>query len=242
MEISTKPILGKFKRKYSFRKGVKKSGKIIRARRFNRVRKSILVPSRNCHLFRRWGNVERQDVTGAALNGALTFSLSDCPSVSEFDTLYDRFMLTCVVVKFRIINNPDGTLAINNAGTNLSSSVIWNTTNWFPRLFYCKDYDDASAETLSNLRERAKTKMVLLKPNVYHKVVIRPACLMQTYYTSVGTGYAPKWKQWIDMAQNSLPHYGLKYVLDCSGVDPADTQPFKLEIEKQYYFKCKDVR
>jgi len=208
----------------------------------NRIKRGLRRPSLNCHSFRRWGTVERYDCTGSATNGAMVFSLSDMPGVAEFEALYDRYMLTAVVVRFRIVNNPDTALTINNAGTNIATSVVWNTSNWFPRLFYCPDYDDNNAETLSALRERAKTRMKVLKPNMYFKAVIKPACTVQTYYTTVSAGYAPKWKQWIDMSQSSVPHYGLKWVLDCSGVDPADTQPFKLEIEKQYYFKCKDVR
>lgn len=212
-------------------------------RKIQRARASIgrsrVSMSRNVHCFRRMAQSYTQDITGAGLSGALSFALSDTLGASEFDVLYDRFMLTCVVVKFRIVNNPDAAFALN---TNISTATWGNATNWFPRLFYCKDYDDASSETLAQLRERAKTKMVVLKPNRYHKVVIRPAALVQTYYTAVGAGYAPKWKQWIDMAQNSLPHYGLKYNVDCSGITPKADYPFKLEIERQYFFKCKDVR
>ena len=84
--------------------------------------------------------------------------------------------------------------------------------------------------------------MVVLKPNMYHKIVVRPSVLIQTYYTQTGSAYAPKWKQWIDMAQNSMPHYGLKYNIDLSGGNPNDNHPYKIEIEKTYFFKCKDVR
>jgi len=203
-----------------------------------RIKRGLRRPSLNCHSFRRWGTVERYDCTGSATNGAMVFSLSDMPGVAEFEALYDRYMLTCVVVRFRIVNNPDAAYPLNLSSTVFTS----NGTNWFPRLFYCPDYDDNNAETLSALRERAKTKMKVLKPNSYFKAVIKPACTVQTYYTTVSAGYAPKWKQWIDMSQSSVPHYGLKWVLDTSGVDPSDTYPFKLEIEKQYYFKCKDVR
>lgn len=207
-----------------------------------RVKKGMIRPSLNCHSFRRWGSVERYDCNGLALNGGLTFSLSDVVGYAEFEALYDRYMLTGVAVKFRIINNPDATGSLNNNGAATSTVMHWNTTNWFPRLFYCPDYDDATAETLSALRERSKTKMKVLRPNSYIKMFIKPACTVQTYYTSVGAGYAPKWKQWIDMGQSGVPHYGMKWVLDTSGVDPQDSYPFKLEIEKQYYFKCKDVR
>lgn len=217
-------------------------------RRMQRAKRSAarsrVSRSLNCHSFRRMANSQIESVDGAGLSGALTFTLGDTINASEFDVLYDRFMITAVVLKFRIVNNPDAIMGLNNlggSGVNASWSSI-NSSNWYPRLFYCKDYDDSSPETLSQLRERAKTKMVVLKPNMYHKIIVKPACLVQAYYTSLGSGYAPKWKQWIDMAQKDLPHYGLKYNIDCSGQNPQDTQPFKIEIEKTYYFKCKDVR
>lgn len=193
--------------------------------------------TRNRHSFRRMCASEVIDVTGVAYTAGMEFKLSDLPGVIEFSDLYDRYKLTTVVLKFRIINNPDATWPLNGA-----PAATNGITNWFPRLFYCKDYDDSSAESLGALRERSKTKMVVMRPNKYHKIVVKPAVTVQTYRTTTTTGYSPSWNQWIDMAQTNVPFYGLKYVLDCSGIDPSDTQPFKLEIEKQYFFTCKDVR
>lgn len=206
-----------------------------------RIRRGMTRPSRNCHSFKRWGNVERYDCTSSANLGAMVYSLSDVTGYQEFEALYDRYMLTCVVLKFRIINNPDAAGALNTSWSGIPGQNV-PTTNWYPRLFYCPDYDDNSSETVGTLRERARTKMIILKPNQYKKIVVKPACTIQTYRTTTGAGYAPKWKQWIDMGQSDVPHYGLKWALDCSNVDPSDTYPFKLEIEKQYYFKCKDVK
>jgi hypothetical protein len=203
------------------------------------IKRGMMRPSRNCHSFRRWGNPERWDVSGASGLGGMTFSLSDVLGYTEFENLYDRYMLTCVVLRFRLINNPDSSQYLN---TNNHGYATPNVTNWFPRLFFCPDYDDNTAEAVAVLRERAKTKMRVLRPNQYFKIAVKPACTIQTYYTTTGAGYAPKWKQWIDMSQSGVPHYGLKWAVDTSGIDPNDTQPFKLEIEKQYYFKCKDVK
>lgn len=205
-------------------------------------RSKVMSISRNVHSFRRMANSYTEDISGLGLSGALTFKLSDTINYSEFDVLYDRYMITSVVVKVRLVTNPDGVVYANNLAVDPVVSARWNTANWYPRLFYCKDYDDDTAETLPQLRERAKTKMVVLKPNRYHKIVIRPSVLVQGYYTSLSTGYLPKWNQWVDMGQNSLKHYGLKYNVDCSGINPQDTYPFKIEWEMTYYFKCKDVR
>lgn len=218
---------------------------ISRSRSRSSVRSAISRTSvgdtRNRHSFRRMCASEVLDVTGAAYTAGMEFKLSDLPGVIEFSDLYDRYKLTTVVVRFRLVNNPDATMFLNK-GNTADPQQNFNATNWFPRLFYCKDYDDSTAESLGALRERSKTKMVVLKPNKYHKVVIKPAVTVQTYRTPTTTGYSPSWNQWIDMAQNNVPYYGLKYVVDCSGIDPNDANPFKLEIEKQYFFTCKDVR
>lgn len=199
---------------------------------------SSIGDTRNRHSFRRMCASEVIDITGVAYTAGMEFKLSDLPGSVEFSDLYDRYKLTTVVLRFRIINNPDAAYPLNASGNSGQPA----TSNWFPRLFYCKDYDDSSAESLGALRERAKTKMAVLRPNKYVKIVVKPAVTVQTYRTTTTTGYSPSWNQWIDMAQNNVPYYGLKYVVDLSGIDPNDSYPYKLEIEKQYFFTCKDVR
>lgn len=207
-----------------------------RGRRIARVKRGILTRnSRNEHSFRRMCTSSVVDVAATEYDFAGEFKFSDITGAAEYSALYDRYMLTTVVLKIRIVNNPDATWKVNEG-------TVQNGTNWFPRLFSCPDYDDAVAETLTQLRERARTKMVVLRPNMYAKFVIKPACSVQTYRTALSDGYSPKWGQWLDMNQTDVPHYGMKFAMDMSGIDPSDTLPFKLEIEKTYYFKCKDVR
>lgn len=233
---------GVARRSASLRRSVGRSRSSVRSAVSSRSARMSIGDTRNRHSFRRMCASEVIDVTGAAYTAGMEFKLSDLPGAIEFSDLYDRYKLTTVVLRFRIINNPDVATSLNAGVGDVNTATLLNSTNWYPRLFYCKDYDDSSAESLGALRERSKTKMVVLRPNKYHKVVIKPAVTVQTYRTISTTGYSPSWNQWIDMAQNNVPYYGLKYVLDCSGIDPQDARPFKLEIEKQYFFTCKDVR
>lgn len=236
--------LGRMLKRPTYRKGVTKMARAARRQKARFMKAARVAPSRNIHSFRRGCNSDYATVSGTGLSGSMTFQLSDTLGYTEFDNLYDRYMITAVVLKVRLVTNPDAILTVNNnggTGVNASWSTI-NSTNWYPRFFYCKDYDDSSAETLAQLKERARTKMIILKPNMFHKIVIRPAALFQTYYTTTGSAYAPKWNSWIDMAQPSMPHYGLKYNIDCDGLSANTTYPFRVELEKTYYFKCKDVR
>jgi len=236
--------------KYTYRKGMSTMRRTVLRRKLAqglrrskytpRVPRNKLTVSRNVHSFRRGCNSDYATVTGTGLSGAMTFQLSDTLGYAEFDNLYDRYMLTYVIIKVRLVSNPNSTSLLNSSWTGIPGAN-GPQANWYPRFFYCKDYDDSSAETLAALKERGRTKMAILKPNTFHKIVIKPAVLFQTYYTSTGSAYSPHWRQWIDMAQPSMPHYGLKYNIDCDGLNLANDS-FKVELEKVYYFKCKDVR
>lgn len=197
--------------------------------------RSMAMTRRNVHSFKRYCDALPVDITGTTYNLGLVFKLEDVKGVADFADLYDRYKLTTCILRFKLVTNPDST-------RTQFSNQDWQTTNWFPKLWYCPDYDDNAAETLDALKERAKTKCVVLRPNKIIKIVVKPAVTVQTYRTATSTGYAPTWNQWIDMANRDVPHYGLKFVVDCCGQDPMDTYPFKLEIDRQYYFTCKDVR
>lgn len=216
-----------------------------RRARIASVKRSRMSVNRNVHAFKRMATVTNVDVGGTEYAFAEQFTFGAITGAAEFAALYDRYMITRVVLRVRILNTPSAAWKINNPAvdTNVNGANTYvNSTNWFPRLFSCPDYDDANAETVTQLKERSKTSFRVLKPNSYLKYVIKPAVTVQTYRTALAAGYAPKWNQWIDMNTTDVPHYGMKFALDSSGLDPSDSQPFKLEIERTYYFKCKDVR
>lgn len=207
-----------------------------KSRTMRRLRRGRMAPSRNVHSFRRYTDALPVDITGTTYQLGMVFKLDDVKGAADFSDLYDRFMLTCVVLRFKLVSNPYNAINLAN------NPAVNNHANWFPKLWYCPDYDDNASETLAQLKERSQTKCKVLRPNSIVTVVVRPAVTVQTYRTATTTGYAPKWKQWIDMANQDVPHYGLKFVVDACGIDPNDTYPLKLEIDRQYFFKCKDVR
>ena len=214
-----------------------KSSKATRAARVKKSRVSF--QKYNLHRFHRFGDALTLDVTSTTSINGMSFSLNQVRGYADFADLYDRYMITCVVVKFRLVNNPNASMKLNfNSGSDPNYAT---GTNWYPKLYYCPDYDDSTSETLNQLKERAQTKLKILRPNSFVTVVVKPAVTIQTYATATTTGYAPKWRQWIDMAQQDIPHYGLKYVVDCT-IDPNDSYPYKIEIERKYYIACKDVR
>lgn len=186
----------------------------------------------NIHRFCRWTVPTVVTMTGATSEQPLVWSFDNLINKDDFTTLYDRYRIDYVRVRAQLMTNPDA--------SNFVNSALPNYTNWFPKLWWCPDYDDGAQETLDDLKQRAKTRCIILRPNQFYKFGVKPAILAQTYRTAVSTGYTPKWKQWIDMAQTNVPHYGIKCVIDGSALDPL--QDFRVQFDCQVYFTCKDVR
>jgi len=201
--------------------------------------KSSFTKAANQHIYTRYAGTPA-DISTAAIeyNKAESFTFNSIKAYSEFSALYDRYRITSVQMQVTLINNPDSTWALNDP---LTAGAKAQVSNWFPKFWYVKDYDDANSITLSEIRERSKVKCMVLRPNKLYKINIRPAILNQTYATIATTGYSPHWKQWIDMKDVDVPHYGLKWVLDMQGLDPNNDVPYKLRIEYKYFFTCKDV-
>jgi len=138
---------------------------------------------------------------------------------------------------FQLVNNPSATGSLNNVVPG-----SYNLANYYPKMWYIADHDDSTAESIGTMKERVGVKCRILQPNKTIKIVVKPAVAAMVYKTSTVTGYGPKWGQWIDMTHYTVPHYGLKVAFDTNALDPTDTQPFRVRVEKKYYFTCKDVR
>lgn len=201
-----------------------------------RVRRKYTGPSRNMHHFRRYVAGESILFNNPTTSGAITFALSQVDNVSEFVNLYDQFKLTRVVVKFSLVNNPS---ASNSYAPGANSGAVYST-NFYPKLWYYRDYDDSSTVDLAGIRQVGKAKCFTLLPNKEYSVAIKPAKLNQLYSSPVTTSYAPDWKSRLDMANNTTPHYGLKYVIDNNGVTSITS--FTMRINYLYYFTCYNTR
>lgn len=180
---------------------------------------------RDVHYFRR--NFNFGDLPGNAVHApylaANTFSFSQLPNVIEFTSLFDRYMITHVQLKFFLTIDPSAQAA--------ASAV-------YPRMWWVRDYDDSIAPgSLDSLREHAKVSTKILTPNRPVIVNIKPAVLSETYRSALATTYSPKWRTWIDCGATDCPHYGLKY-----GIDNFTNTNYVLRVEGIMWFACKDTR
>lgn len=166
------------------------------------------------------------------------FTLADLPNVSEFVNLFDLYKINCVVVTLKLTNDPSATSPPN---TNTA-----NYGNYYPTVWYSPDHDDITAQTVSQLKEYEKVKHRVLRPNQELSIKLRPTTLGQQYRTAVTTGYVANYrKEWLDMSQTDIPHYGLKLAIDCEGITTAvvaASQLPQVKVNVKYYISCKNTR
>ena len=168
---------------------------------------------------------------------ALAFQLIDIPNYTEFSNLFDSYMITGVMLQFKLMDNPDAAYPTNTS----ASSATANNLNWFPTIWYTPDHDDNNAPTLAQIKEYERVRHKVLRPNMETNIMLRPTTLTQLYRSSTSTGYAENNKRlWLDMANANIPHYGVKCVFDMEGLPPIGT--FRIKVNAKYYFKCKTTR
>jgi len=191
--------------------------------------------SLSLHRYSRYCAATTEIVDSTELDVAYDYKFNQILGNSEFAALYDRYRIDRIVTSFQLVNNPSANAYVNDKDTG-------NSANFYPKMWYVADHDDANTEAISVLKERSGVKCRILQPNMTISVVTRPAIAAMMYKTATTTGYGPKWGQWIDMTNTDVPHYGLKVAFDTNALDPADTRPFRVRVENKFFFTCKDVR
>lgn len=232
----------------------------VKRRRGFRSRKTAMARSRigrvPVHNFRRFGNAlgvcntttgtydanAKWNIPAGATQAGMgcSFALTDLPSFGDFTTLYDQYQLRMVVVEIKLVTNPDANLAVNTLVTN-------NGSNFYPTLWYVTDRDDTVAPTLDVIKQYARSKHKVLCPNSLIKIPIRLSTLQSIYNVYNSTTSSATFSRrvnttptWIDVTDQSVPHYGLKMVVDFEGQTPV--QYWDLKFSYKYYFKMREPR
>lgn len=207
--ISRKPTTRRVKRRMTYRPRLSRS----------------MTANANVHHFKRW--YAPAGIAGAVgfapWVGAFTVALSNVPGASEFASLYDQYRLNFCVLKAYLKIDPSAQTA---AGAS------------YPRMFWCRDYDDATVPSnLDELRERNGTKVAVMHPNRPVVIKFKPNVLQLIYQSAVANQFKPAFKQWLDMGTNSTTHYGIKCAID----DLTNTN-YRVNFEVELYFSCKNQR
>ena len=119
--------------------------------------------------------------------------LNQLNNYAELTALFDNYRITAV--KYEFVWN-----MASSGGLNLSNVYT-------PSLNYFFDYDDSTAPTDDEFRER-KIRSIRLSPMRVHTVVDRRPSVATEVYTGALSAYSQKVSPKIDMAYPNVPHYG----------------------------------
>lgn len=173
--------------------------------------------------------------TVATSSISFIFSLADIPNPSEFSNLFDAYMITGVMLQIKMINNPTSNFE--------PFSSTQTGANFYPTIWYTPDHDDHATVTLPQIKEFERVRHKVLHPNRELNIMLRPTTLTQLYRSTTTTGYSQnRRRQWIDMAQTDVPHYGIKMVFDFEGLTSNAGAEYNFKVNAKYYFKTKQVR
>jgi len=162
--------------------------------------------------------------TATAQFVAYSFQLSDLDNSADLSQLFDQYKIEAVGVSIRPVNNAIG--LFTNSTTSMSD-------------FYCViDYDDNNALT-STAQARQYDNCMTLMPAESGYRMFKPRVAAALYQGGF-TGYGNLKDQWIDLASNSVNHYGIKIAIGGGTVGQTTLQVWELEFE--YFVSFRSVR
>lgn len=141
----------------------------------------------------------------------------------EFEVLFDFYRINFIVVTLYPTYNVD----------QMEGTAV--TTTNIPRITWFVDHDDSlPPATLTEVYQRGKYRERLFDRSITIK--LRPSCLLQIESPTIGA--TPKFRQWVDAANTSVRHFGLKWAIH--GLAP--NQNFFYNYHVKYYLSFKVTR
>lgn len=159
-------------------------------------------------------------IAGSTLSdvaGGFMAQLNQVPNYTEFTNLYDMYRINGV--RWRI--------------SPRANSAEVGTNQGLVKLFTAVDYDDIVTPSLTDILQYQSLKVT--RTDRDHVRYVKPTISQAVYQTAVGTGYGST-RGWIDCANPTVAHYGLKYLLQQL---PAGNQQFDVQVT--YYLSFKNV-
>lgn len=159
---------------------------------------------------------------------SMRFCLNQVRQSSEFAQLFDSYKIQSVHVK--VINN-----------YNVVMNPTASTTGYLPYIEYETDHDDYSVPTVTAWRERMgiKTKYFNSTTNTL-SMGVRPKYATDATAAS-GAGAVLSRGGWLNMANTSIEHYGIKGVIRRVFL-PAGSQVSNFTFDITSHFICKDIQ
>lgn len=196
-----------------------KSSLIRRKRMARRPMRLTRQPRQTVHHFKRTAfyNGLIAGSTLSDVSGGFIAQLNQVPNYTEFTNLYDMYRINGV--RWRL--SPRA----NSAEIGTNQGMI--------KLFTAIDYDDIVTPSLTDMLQYESLKVT--RSDKEHVRYVKPRVSQAVYQTAVGTGYSSA-RGWIDCANTTVAHYGLKWLLQQL---PAGNQSFDVQVT--YYLSFKNV-
>lgn len=192
--------------------------------RMARMTRSVRPSSTTMHSFIRKG--ASWTITGNAVytpyQAVSDIKLSSVINSTEFGNLYDQYKIKWVKLQFWLRVDPSAQSA---------------TTASYPKLYWFRDQDDQTLASQNEMRERSNLKIAVLRPDRPITIWIKPNVLNQVYRGVATVSYVPVWNQFLDMTNQDVNHYGIKY-----NIDNFTNTNYIIDGEQTYYFDCKNTR
>lgn len=168
------------------------------------------------------------NLTGADANpsgtAATMFSMSHVNGFTELVSLFDNFRITRIVYRWIITRDPSQASTAGNKGI-------------YPRIVWTHDFNDSAPISRDLIYQRSNMREAFFSDNIQRTrwFSLRPSLLSTMYESGVANAYSPKWKQWIDTADNAAQHYGIKYAYDnlYTGIN--------MQLEAKIFMECKGI-
>lgn len=162
--------------------------------------------------------------SAGAVSTGYSFSISTLPDIADFTALFDQYKLN--KIEFTLV-------------PNITSNDMNPVTTYYemPNVHTIIDRDDdATPGALINLMQYPSYRRT--RGHQVHKRVWVPSLAQTIYKTASTTGTAQKGPMWLDLADTTLPHFGLKLYIDQTNA--ATNIKYRLYIK--YWLQFKGVR
>jgi len=143
-----------------------------------------------------------QNQAAATTYGAFSFNVNSMPNIAAYTSLFDKYKIMKVEVYFT---------------PYLATEVLNTAPVTVPRLHTCVDQDDEAVPTsVAELEQFSTYSQVRGTAPLVR--VFKPRAIMQIFQSAIATSYAVAPDVWLDLANPTIPHYGLKYAFPSSAV------------------------
>jgi len=174
------------------------------------------------------GSYIAQATDSTLVFGSMAFSLQDLDQVTTFTALFDQYRIDRVIVQIKS----------RNPTANFNTSSVANATP--PSTYWVIDRDDSTTPTtLAAMRQYDNCQEAQYNDHV--EIDLQPSVTPAIYAAGAFSGYAVcRTGVWLDVANVSIPHYGVKFGITELSATASSTYYWDLEFI--YYVSFRNVR